>query len=401
MLADNRAVLFVRQGGFDYSMIGRKRFISVALAVLAVGSVAGFSAGLGALSVVFYQVFYGDYSALEKTTILAKINEETSIYYLDETNRIGTLFQSYHRRYSSIEEIPAHMQNAIIAAEDKNFYSHYGVDPVAILTALIEGVASGGRFKRGGSTLTQQTVKNIVDDWEASFARKFREMIKALQLERMYSKKQILEFYLNQFHVAGNGNGIGIASRYYFDKEIQDINLVEAAFIAGSVKGPGKYNPFIKFTRKQREKAITNAFERKNYVLRRMYNENWISKEEFEWALKEPIPFKKGEFRTSEVALLSLVKKQLRKEEVLESLGLDNDKELNIAGLKVFTTIDKDLQTAAQLATRRNLSRLETILSGYAPEPEEKFKLLRSSLRVSFTTVKLLLSRGTPRKTTR
>ena len=91
-------------------------------------------------------------------------------------------------------------------------------------------------------------------------------MIKALQLERMYSKKQILEFYLNQFHVAGNGNGIGIASRYYFDKEIQDLNLVEAAFIAGSVKGPGKYNPFIKFTRKQRERAINFAFERKNYM---------------------------------------------------------------------------------------------------------------------------------------
>lgn len=375
-------------------MSQRKKNIKIAVTVLMFMGIAGATAGLGALSVVAYQVFYGDYSSLEKTTILSRINEETSIYYLDESNRIGSLFESYHRRYSPIEEIPAHMQNAIIAAEDKNFYSHVGIDPIAIFKAVMEGVLTGGRFRRGGSTLTQQTVKNIVDDWEASFARKFREMIKALQLERMYSKKQILEFYLNQFHVAGNGNGIGIASRYYFDKDIQDLTLVEAAFIAGSVKGPGKYNPFIKFTIQQRERAIKFAFDRKNYVLKRMYEENWISKEEYEEAVNEPVPFNKGEFRTSEVALLSLVKKQLRQNEVLEALGLDNDKELNIAGLKVFTTIDKDLQEAAQLATRRNLSRLETILSGYAPEPDDKYKLLRNLTETEFYYGKVSAIKG-------
>ena len=356
----------------------QKRKIRIVLGVLALLIVGFGSAGLGGLSVVLYQVYYGDYTALEKSTIITKINQETSIFYLDEENTIGSLFESTHRRYSTIDEIPAHVQNAIIAAEDKNFYSHVGIDPVAIVKAVIEGVMRGGKFRRGGSTLTQQTVKNIVDDWEASFARKFREMIKALQLERMYEKKQILEFYLNQFHVAGNGNGVGIASTYYFDKEIRDLNLVEAAFIAGSVKGPGKYNPFIKFTRKQRERAIQFAFERKNYVLKRMYEENWISREEFETAINEPVPFKKGEFRTSEVALLNLVKKQLKKNEVLEALGLENDKDLNVAGLKVFTTIDKELQEAAQLATRKNLSRLETILSGYAPEPDDRYKTLRS-----------------------
>lgn len=326
---------------------------------------------------VVYQVLYGDYSSLEKSTIMARINQETSIYYLDETHRVGSLFESIHRRYSSIDQIPAHMQNAIIAAEDKNFYSHIGVDPVATLGAVVEGIMAGGRFRRGGSSLTQQTVKNIVDDWENSFARKFREMIKALQLERLYDKKQILEFYLNQFHVAGNGNGVGIAARYYFNKDVEDINLVEAAFIAGSVKGPSKYNPFIKNTRKSRERAIQYAFERKNYVLKRMFDEGWISPSEYEEAKLEPVPFNKGEFRTSEVALINLVKKQLRKNEVLDALNLESDKDLNIAGLKVYTTIDREVQNAAQLATRRNLSRLETILSGFAPEPEDKYKLLR------------------------
>src|SRR5690606_31312190 len=114
--------------------------------------------------------------------------------------------------------------------------------------------------------ITQQTVKNIMGDWEFSFRRKIREAIAAFQLERLYTKRQILEFYLNQFYVSGNGNGIGIAARYYFNKDVRDLDLVESAFIAGSVKGPSAYDPFIKFTKEQRERAIKAAFDRKNYV---------------------------------------------------------------------------------------------------------------------------------------
>jgi membrane peptidoglycan carboxypeptidase len=340
-------------------------------------SVSGAAAGLGLVSVVVYQVLYGDVSSLEKTTILAKINEETSLYYVDGETRIGSIFESQHRRYISIDEVPAYVKNALIAAEDKNFYAHPGVDPIAIATAFLEGVASGGRFRRGGSTITQQTVKNIMDDWEASFSRKFREMIKALQLERIYQKQQILEFYLNQFHVVGNGNGIGIAAKYYFNKDVRDLNLIEAAFIAGSVKGPSKYNPFIKYTKNLRDQAIMNANVRKNYVLEQMLEQKWISQEEYQEAVSQSVPFQRGEFRTSEVSLVSLVQSQLKQKEVLDALKLDRPEDLNIAGLKVYTTIDADLQKSAQLAMRRNLSRLETILSGFGPEEKENYKPLR------------------------
>ena len=153
------------------------------------------SVGVGILTIVVWQVQFGDISQLKKTTILSKIQEETSIYYLNERTRIGSIFESQHRRYISIDEIPPHMINAVVAAEDKNFFSHIGIDPQAIAQAVGQGVLSGGRFRRGGSTITQQTVKNIVDDWEASFARKFREMIRAIQLEKLYDKKQILEFF--------------------------------------------------------------------------------------------------------------------------------------------------------------------------------------------------------------
>ena len=354
------------------SKIGR--FLRLSVISIAFLAVLGISGVCGMLGVVVWQVIYGDHTELHKSTILAKIKEETTLYYLDENTRIGSIFESRHRRYVPIEEMPAHMINAIVAAEDKNFYEHFGIDPLAIGKAAAEGILSGGRFRRGGSTITQQTVKNIIDDWEASFSRKFREMIKALQLERLYDKRQILEFYLNQFHVAGNGNGVGIAARYYFNKDVMDLNLVEAAFIAGSVKGPGKYNPFIKYTKKTRQKAKEYAHERKNYVIGRMFEQNWISAEEYEEALNTEIPFNKGEFRTAEVALVELVRTQLEKPEVLEALGIKDPDELNIAGMKVYTTIDSEMQKNAQLAMRKNLSRLETILSGFKPEPPERYK---------------------------
>ena len=344
-----------------------------ALWVILLLALTGFSAGLGVLGVVVYEVRFGDISELEKSTILAKIQEETSIFYLDERTRIGSIFEDSHRRYVPIDEIPAHMINAMIAAEDKNFYHHFGIDPVAIIKAFGEGIAAGGKFRRGGSTITQQTVKNIMGDWEASFARKFREMIKSFQLETIYDKRQILEFYMNQFHVAGNGNGIGIAARYYFNKEVQDLDLVEAAFISGSVKGPSKYNPFIKFTAKTRERAKTNAQIRKNYVLKRMREQRWISEKEYKEAVAAEIPFNRGEFRTAEVALVELIRRQLKKKEILQALNLEHPRDLKIAGLRVYTTIDADLQNQAQLVMRRNLSRLETILQGFAVEDPEKY----------------------------
>ncbi len=333
--------------------------------------------GIGGLAYVFYQVRYGDYTQLKKTTILAMFQEETSLFYNDDKTRIGSIFESRHRRYVPIDEIPAHMINAVVAVEDKNFYRHVGIDPLAIASALFEGATKRGNFRRGASTLTQQTVKNIINDWEPSFSRKFREMIRALQLERIYDKRQILEFYLNQFHVVGNGNGVDIASRYYFDKDVKDLDLVEAAFIAGSVKAPGKYNPFIKFSKEEKEQAKVHANDRKNYVLLQMFEQTWITQDEYKTAVATKVPFKKGEFRTAEVSLVDLIQGQLEKKEILEALGIKSPDELSIAGLKVFTTIDMDFQRAAQLAMRRNLSRLESILGGFAPEAAENYRKLR------------------------
>src|SRR5687767_8923773 len=193
--------------------------------IVGLGAIGAASAVLGVLAVVYAMVYFGDDSHLKKSTILARINEETTIYMLDEQAQIGSIFDETHRRYVSIDEVPAHMINAIIAAEDKNFYNHQGVDVGAIFAAGVEYATGQVGKMRGASTLTQQTVRNIMGWWEVSLSRKFREWIAALQIERLYGKRQILEFYLNQFYVSGNGNGIGIAARYYFNKDVRDLDL--------------------------------------------------------------------------------------------------------------------------------------------------------------------------------
>jgi penicillin-binding protein 1A len=342
---------------------------------LGVSTALGVSALLGVLAVVYGLVFFGDDSNLKKSTIMARINEETNIYMLDEKTQIGSIFADAHRRYVPIDEVPASLINAIIAAEDKNFYEHAGIDPVAIFSAGVQYL-KGGRM-RGASTLTQQTVRNILGWWDPTMSRKFKEWIAALQLERLYSKRQILEFYLNQFHVSGNGRGVGIAAKYYFNKEVGELDLVEAAFIAGSVKGPSQYDPFIKFTKERREAAIRKAYHRKNYVLRRMYEQGWIKEAEFKQAWDQPVKFNRGEFRSDEVALVHLIRQQMERKEILRALGIEDPRELSGAGLKIYTTIDPEMQQSAQLAVRRNLSRLDTILKGFKSERPELLRKRR------------------------
>jgi membrane peptidoglycan carboxypeptidase len=343
---------------------------------IALGGVVCAAAGLTLVAVVYYQVYFGDDSNLKKSTIVARINEETPVFYNDEKTSMGSFFGASHRRYVTIDEMPGHLLNAVVAAEDKNFFHHRGVDFVAIASAFKDGLLSG-RFRRGASSITQQTVKNILDRREKTFTRKFREMIAALQIERMYSKKQILEFYLNQFGVAANGSGIYVAARYYFNKEVRDLDLIESAFIAGSVKGPSKYTPFIKSSRDEQEKAKGFAAERKNYVLRRMYEQGWISDAELKEAWDKPVPFDRGEFRTSEVALIDIIRQQMRRKDVMAALNMESEEELNYAGLKIFTTLDQGMQEDGQLAMRRNLSRIETILQGFKAESVEDFKPMR------------------------
>ncbi len=334
------------------------------------------SSGAGILLVFYYKVYFGDDSYLRRENIISRMQEETQILFEDSTTSIGSFFDEDHRKYIPFDQIPKHMIDAIIASEDKNFYTHSGIDMEAIFRAAFN-ILRSGRIMGGGSTITQQTVKNVLNRWENTFKRKFNEAIAAKQLEKLYTKNEIMEFYLNQFHVTANGSGLGIAAKYYFDKETKDLDLVEGAFIAGSVKGPAKYNPFIKVTKEQREIARANAKYRKNYVLKRMLEENLITTEEYEAALPLEVPFHQGEFRSQQVILAEYIRKFLDKKEILEALDLENIDEIDSTGLRIITTLDYDMQHFAQLAARRNLSRLQTILKGFKTYPSNQFKPLK------------------------
>lgn len=311
----------------------------------------------------FLEVLGGNYDHLKKERILEILSKESMLYYSDGTTQLGSLFGTEHRQYLRLKEIPKVLQQGVIAAEDDNFYQHRGVNFISTARAAFRNILMGKR--EGASTITQQTVKNLYGRPVTNLKAKFEEAINAFKMERRFSKDEILEFYLNQFHVTGNGRGVGVAAKYYFNKEVQELTLTEAAFIAGSVKGPERYNPFTKRVIATQNRAKADAKIRKNYVLRRMLDSKFISKQEHDAAAAEEVPFKQGKFQFNELFITELVQRQLSRKEVLTALGAENAEEIGSMGLRITTTLDQAVQQGALYGVRQNLSRLEMILTGY------------------------------------
>lgn len=311
----------------------------------------------------FFEILGGNYDHLKKERILEILSKETMLYYSDGTTQLGSLFGSEHRQYIRLKEIPKVLQQAVIAAEDDEFYKHRGVNFVSTLRAAFRNIVMGRR--EGASTITQQTVKNLYGRPVTNMRAKFEEAINAFKMEKRFSKDEILEFYLNQFHVTGNGRGVGVAAKYYFDKDAQELTLTEAAFIAGSVKGPERYNPFTKRAVAAQNRAKSDAKIRKNYVLKRMLETKALGKQEYDAAIKEDVPFRQGKFQFNELFITELVQRQLARKEVLTALGAENAEEIGSMGLRITTTLDQSIQLGALYGVRQNLSRLEMILSGF------------------------------------
>jgi membrane peptidoglycan carboxypeptidase len=208
---------------------------------------------------------------------------ESPVYYDDGETVLGVFFDKTHRRYIEYNSIPPYFVKALVATEDRTFFTHPGFDAKAIIRAMIANYRAG-RIAQGGSTLTQQTAKNIFSREKKSYQAKLKELMEALLLERQYTKEQILEMYINQFFVTGIGRGLRIAAQYFFDKEAEDLDLVESAFIAGSIKSPNRFNPFIKRTEAEKREARRMSRQRKDQVLNSMLEMNFISAQEYEQA---------------------------------------------------------------------------------------------------------------------
>lgn len=293
--------------------------------------------------------------------VLAIIARESPVYYRDGVTPLGVFFDSEHRRYVPYAELPKDWIHAIVAAEDGNFFQHPGVDPKHVVRAIWQNLKAGA-VVAGGSTLTQQTAKNLYYRPDRSLRSKLVELKNALRLEAHFSKEDILEFYANQFHVSANGRGLGIAARYFFDKEPGQLTTKECAFIAGLVKAPSTYNPFLGETAERRAKAQAAAERRTAYVLGRMLEEGYLDERTYTRISAEPLVFKRGAFQYDRSVVVDEVQAELEQPafvELFERLGIDNP---STAGLQIVTTLDPAAQREATYSLWHHLTELGPVL---------------------------------------
>lgn len=299
-----------------------------------------------------------------RNTILQVLSGETRVFFNDGEALLGAFFDANHRVYVPYGDIPENIVNALVAAEDASYWKHNGFSIHGFTRAMASNIKAG-HMRQGGSTLTQQAVKNIFGREERSVKEKFKELLNALRMEKHFTKEEILEFYLNQFHVSGTGKGVAIAAQYFFNKELKDLSLAECAFIAGSVKGPFNYDPFIQRTTERREKAIARGAERLNYVLGRMVEEGYIEQEAMDKALEKPLEFNHGNFRFTMSTTLERLEEKLDSDyfhELFEKEGIEDWRK---AQLEIVTTLDAKSQDAAKRALQTNISNLQMQLGGF------------------------------------
>jgi len=245
----------------------------------------------------------------------------------------GLLLDKYflqERIFVPIDRIPKDLINAFVSAEDKNFFKHIGIDFFAILRASLTNIYNkiNNRKMIGASTITQQVIKNLLLSNEITFERKFKEMILAIRIENILSKEKILELYLNDIYLGYGSYGVASASMNYFNKSLSQLTIGENAYLAALPKAPNNYNPKLKYN---------NAIQRRNWVLRKMYENKYITKYQFQEIKKPLLTVDRFEDKFQEANYF--------KEEVRKELGkLFGEKNLYKEGLIIKTSIETNLQ---------------------------------------------------------
>lgn len=266
---------------------------------------------------------------------LFDLNQTT--YIVDKNDVvIDKLHANENRSMVSLNQIPKNLQNAFIAIEDKRFEKHNGIDPYRILGALKADLKSG-KPSQGGSTITQQLIKNIYLTPDKLVKRKVIEMYYALQLERRLTKDQILEAYLNTIALGHNVAGVKEAALYYFGKDLDQLTLAECAMIAGITKNPSLYSPYLNFEKSN---------ERKELILKEMLNQGYISQSEYDEAMKQEIKLSKVQREVETTYFSDMIIKDVI-ETLQEKLGYtEEEAEMKLfnGGLKIIATIDTNIQ---------------------------------------------------------
>lgn len=305
------------------------------LAVLgAIGAVIGFA-------VLFYIINY--YSKdLPNHHQLAEYNPPTITRLYAADGKLVTEYAKEHRLFVPITAIPKRLIYAFLAAEDKNFYDHPGIDFTGLLRAALTNLMNYGSNKGlvGGSTITQQVVKNFLLTNEKSLTRKIKEAILAFRINKSFSKDRILELYLNQIYLGARSYGVAAAALNYFNKSIDELTIEEAALLAALPQAPSYLNP---------RRNYDAALARRDWVLRRMYDEDFISKAELKLAIEVPIILRSRS--KAERAKAEYFAETVRRE-LVEIYG---EKDVYEGGLVVRTTLDPAYQKYANDALQKGL----------------------------------------------
>lgn len=300
-----------------------------------------------------------DYQPNRKSVVLSSDGEEVGAFSIE------------NRRIIALERMPPHVPAAFLSAEDRRFYRHKGFDLLGIARAAWANFRSDGAIKQGGSTITQQIIKQTLlvgeeqvgdldmtpDEYDKlrkaqKYRRKMKELILAVRLESELSKAQILSIYLNHIYLGHGAYGVGAAAQTYFGKEVEDLTVAEAAMLAGLVASPTKYAP-------HRNMAL--ARERQRYVLGHMREDKYLSDAEYQAALDEPIALV-DESDLNHLASPYFV-------ETVRQLATKRygNRDLFKGGLKFYSTLDTGMQTAAENALRRGLESLDRRLGFRGP----------------------------------
>ncbi len=326
----------------------RRRFLrtfwfpAVLLLAIAAGGLTGIVAA--------YQLNYSQ-AAIEVASLATyRPSVVTRVYADDGVTVIGE-FALEKRIPLKYDEIPQNMKNAILAIEDARFNEHIGIDPIRIIGATFKNITTGSR--EGGSTLTQQLAKNLFLSKEQTIQRKMNEWLVALQIERYYTKQQIMEMYANHIFLGAGAYGVEAGAEIYFNKHAKDLSLEEAALLAGIPKAPGQYSPTV---------DPVAAKERRNLVLEQMAKYNFASQAEVEAAKSKPIKLADTVYNQSQArsSVFDFPVEQIRQE-------LEDKYTTRVAqgGLSVYTTINVEAQKKAVEVVREGLRRYDRSHGGW------------------------------------
>jgi penicillin-binding protein 1A len=313
---------------------GFRRTLRNLLLVLVTALVVSVAAGL---ALVYWDIS----TSLPPVDKLAQYRPPVATQVLADDGTVVGEFYFEKRYLVPIAQIPAVVRNAFIAAEDDGFYHHGGVDPLSIVRAFINNAVAGGKVQ-GGSTITQQVVKSLLLSPRKSYERKIKEMFLALRLEQQLSKDDILYLYLNHIYLGSGAYGVGAAAQEYFGKKVEDLTLAEAALLAGLPQAPSRYSPFKHWPR---------AKARQRYVLDRMADVHFVTRQEAAAAMREPLALapRQGSYIAAPYYVEHV--RRLLEEKYGETA-------VYALGLRVHTGLNLRMQAAAEAAMRDGLREL-------------------------------------------